>query len=94
MVSAVMGGRAGRPLRLLGLSCRSVAPLRNSAMQLCRNQPNRQRDPERDQKEIVEIPEHGDEVGNQVEGAQRIGGDETVRRFGIPGSSRIASGKP
>ena len=43
---------------------------------------------------FIEISKHRDEIWNQVDGAERIGGDQSCRELGIPRHTRITASDP
>ena len=59
-----------------------------------RYQSDRQPDQTRQQDQFVEQSEHRDEVGNQVDRAQRIRHHDQAERLGTPGYFGMAGGKP
>ncbi len=79
------GTDADRPLT--GLLYGALTTLRHH---ISWHEPNRERDTERDEDQVVEIAEHGDEVRDQIDRAQRVGDDRTREQFGVPGSARVA----
>src|SRR5438093_10591750 len=56
-----------------------------------RNEPNRQREPERNENEIVEMADHGDEVRDEIDRAQRIGDRDRGDRLRRPRNAGVAS---
>jgi hypothetical protein len=54
--------------------------------------PNRE-DAERDQHEVIEITEHRNRIGDQVDRAEGIGDDAARQGLCVPGHARIADGE-
>jgi hypothetical protein len=46
---------------------------------------------ERQQNQLVEVAEHGDEVGDQVDRAQGVGDEGRAERLGVPRHTRVAA---
>ena len=61
---------------------------------LNRDKPHCQRQGERHQHYVVDIAKHGNEIGNQVNGRQGIGGDQRAWRFRIPWRAGILCSQP
>src|SRR5262249_11840690 len=59
-----------------------------------RNQPHRQQDPGRNDHEIVQVAENRDEIGNQINRAERVRRDANRNHLRIPRNARIAGGDP
>lgn len=54
-----------------------------------RDEPDGQGDPCRHDEQVIEIPEHGDEVGDQVDGTERVGGHSRHQQPGKPRRLRV-----
>jgi hypothetical protein len=50
-------------------------------------------DAEWDQHKVIEIPEHGDRIGDQVDRAERVGDDAARQGLCVPGHARISDGE-
>src|SRR6266704_1490638 len=59
-----------------------------------RDHPDRKDDPQRDQYQIVQISQDRDEVGDEVDGAQRIGYDSRDQKLRVPGRAGMARSEP
>lgn len=57
-------------------------------------QPHGEPDQRGQQQDVIHIAQHGDEVGDQVDGAQGVGDHEGAQGLGIPGRLRALAGKP
>jgi hypothetical protein len=58
------------------------------------NHAHGQDDASRNDHEIIKVAEHWDEVRDQVDRAQRIGGDGSCHRFRVPRNARISRREP
>ena len=76
----------GFPLELGG----TVPALREHGW---RDHPANGQDAERNEYQIVQIPEHRDEVRNQVYRTESICDDDAGESFRIPGNPRVATGE-
>lgn len=57
------------------------------------DQPNRERETQGNEQQVVEIADDGNEVGDEVDGAQRVGDDERGDELRDPGNAGIAIGE-
>ncbi len=60
---------------------------------LRRRQPHDERQAERDQQKVVEMADERDEVGNEIDGAERVGGDENRQGANENRGAGIAGGE-
>jgi hypothetical protein len=58
---------------------------------MCRDQANDEPNPDRYQDHIIQITEHGHEIGDQIDGGKRIGRNKYRQRLCMPWDSRIAT---
>src|SRR6478672_7373624 len=63
-----------------GLACREAM----LSEDVGRYQPHRQQDAERDDDQVVEVADDRDEVWDEVDGRERVGGDRERHRLGVP----------
>jgi hypothetical protein len=59
-----------------------------------RHQPDSQQDRQRQQDHVVQVTEDRNEVRDQVDGRERVGGNGQRDRLGIPGGARVMGGEP
>ena len=62
--------------------------------QRVRHQSHDEEDVERDDHEIVEEAQHGDDVEDEVDGAEGVGRHASGQRLGVPRRARIPRGDP
>jgi len=43
--------------------------------------------------QIIQVAKNRDEIGNQIDRAESIGGHQTQKGFGIPGDARVTGGQ-
>lgn len=48
-------------------------------------------DAEREEEQVIDVAENGDEVGDEVNRAEGIGDNRTCHQPGEPGSTRVAN---
>src|SRR5689334_19072590 len=58
-----------------------------------RDQPDGQENAEGHKDDVVEVAENGNEIRNEIDGRERISGDQGGHCLGVPGYAWIASGK-
>ena len=58
-----------------------------------RNQADDEPDAGGHQDQIVEISQHRNEIGNEIDRGQGIAGDDQRQRFRVPGNARVAARK-
>ena len=81
--AAIVATRVG----LLDDSLRLVTALRED---LLRDQPDDEHDPERNEDQVVEIPQDGDEIGDQVDRGEGVADHDKGQGLRIPGDARVA----
>ena len=81
------------PARLLGLGDHTDGFRAEFAHQINWHQPDDDPDAERNDDEVVQITDDGNEIWNEVDRAQSIGGDQACRHLGVPRRSGIARGE-
>src|SRR6185295_17215711 len=62
--------------------------------QIVGHQPHDEQDPGRDNDDVVQVSEHGDEIGNEIDRRERIGRYDRRQQFHVPRHTWIARGDP
>ena len=58
-----------------------------------RDDTDHEHEPERDQNQVVQVSQHGDEVRDQVDRTQCVGDDDQGEELRVPGDAGVAAGQ-